>query len=108
MYSGMRFDVPHIRSIESAVSADFDDTLRGLVTGLNQPYLIRGFNINIPSNTGPAAALSIHVSDSAILASTASQSGTIFTVPAGTPDDVLSPSNPNVVGAFQNGVPNYV
>jgi hypothetical protein len=107
-YPGMRIDVPQIRSIESSVSADFDSTLRGLITGLNRPLLMRGFNINIPSSNIPASTLTIQVSDSAILHSSAAESGTILTVPYGTPDDVLSPSSPNVIGAFQNGTVNYV
>ena len=107
-YPGFRLDSPDIRSIESAVSADFDSTLRGLVTGLNRPYLIRGFNINIPSSNVPANTLTIQVSDSAVLHSSAAESGTILTVAAGTADDLLGPSNPNVIGAFQNNAVNYV
>lgn len=107
-YPGIRVDAPHVRSIESSVSADFDSTLRGVITGLNRPLLVRGFNINIPPSNIPASTLTIEVSDSAILHSSAAESGTILTVPAGTPDDVLSPSSPNVIGSFQNGAVNYV
>ena len=107
-YPGLRIDVPQIRSIESSISADFDSALRGVITGLNRPLLMRGFSINIPSSNIPASTLTIQVSDSAILHSSAAESGTILTVPLGTPDDVLSPSNPNVIGSFQNGTVNYV
>jgi hypothetical protein len=107
-YPGIRADAPQIRSIESAVSADFDSALRGVITGLNRPLLMRGFKINIPPSNIPANTLTIQVSDSAILHSSAAESGTILTVPAGTPDDVLSPSSANVIGAFQNGAINYV
>src|SRR5271157_3150023 len=107
-YSGMRVDWPHVRSIESAASYDFDSTLRGLVTGITTPYLLRGFEVVIPSASIPANQLQVNVSDSAVLCSTATESGTILTVPLGTPNDTLSSANPSVIGAFQSGVPNYV
>lgn len=107
-YSGMRVDWPHIRSLESAVSFDIDSVLRGLVTGLNKPYLIRGFKVQIPDASIPASSLQIEVADSAILHSSASESGTILTIPAGTPNEVLDNSNAKVIGAFVNGVPNYI
>lgn len=107
-YSGIRVDIPHLRSLESAVSNDFDDALRGLVTGLNRPFLLRGFDVQIPSASINASSLKITVADSAVLHSTATESGTILTVPPGTADEVLDPSNARVIGAFQNGVPNYV
>jgi hypothetical protein len=106
--SGQRLDTPHLRSVESSVANDFDSAMRGLVTGLNTPYLIRGFNIIIPTSAIPASSLQVQVSDSAILHSTAAEAGTILSVPAGTVNDILSSSSANVLGAFQNGVPNYV
>ena len=107
-YSGMRVDWPHIRSIESAVSFDFDSVLRGMVTGLSKPYLIRGFEIQIPDAAVAANSLQVDVSDTAILHSSAGESGTIMTIANGTPAEALNSSNPKVIGAFQNGVPNYV
>lgn len=107
-YSGMRVDWPHIRSIESAISFDFDSVLRGMITGLDKPYLIRGFEIRIPDAAVSANSLQVEISDSVILHSTAGESGTIFTIPNGTAAEALNSSNPKVVGAFQNGVPNYV
>lgn len=107
-YSGMRVDWPHIRSIESAVSFDFDSVLRGMVTGLDSPYLVRGFNIRIPDAAVSANSLQVEVADSVILHSSAAESGTIFTIPSGTAPETLNSANPKVIGAFQNGVPNYV
>lgn len=106
-YSGMRVDLPHIRSIESSVSYDFDSVLRGIIVGSN-PYLIRGFDIIIPNAAINASALVVEVSDSAVLHGSSGESGTILTVATGTADDTLNSSNSRVVGAFQNGVPNYV
>lgn len=109
-FSGMRVDIPHLRSLESSTSADIDDVLRGVVTGLNQPYLVRGFKINIPDSSIPATSLTLKVSDSAILHSSSSESGTVLTVPAGTPDLTLDSSvdSTHVIGSFVNNATNYV
>lgn len=108
-YSGMRFDIPHLRSIESASSYDFDSLLRGMFTGLGRPYLIRGFKLVIPQVTTEYQNLFIEVADSAVLHSSASESGTILLTPAGLPNEQLSPGvNPKVIGSFQPGAINYV
>lgn len=107
-YSGIRFDIPFQRSIESAASYDFDSTLRGLVTGVGLPYLIRGFNLVIPTSAIAANSLQVEVSDSAILHSSAAESGTILTVDPGIANDILNSTNPNVIGSFQNNAINYV
>ena len=108
-YSGMRFDIPHLRSLESATSYDFDSLLRGMFTGLNQPYLIRGFKLVIPQATTESQNLSIEVADSAVLHSSASESGTILLTPPGIPNEQLSSGvNPKVIGSFLPGAVNYV
>ena len=107
-YSGIRVDLPHLRSLESSVAKDFDDTLRNLVTGLSAPYIMKGFEISIPDAAINANSLQIAASGSSILHSTSAQNGTIFVVDAATPDDSLNSSNPNVVGSFQNNAANYV
>lgn len=107
-YSGMRVDWPHVRSIESAMSYDFDQVLRGLVTGLGNPYIIRGFDLEIPAAAVPASSLRVTVADSAILHSSAAESGTIFTIEPDAGLDVLSANSDYVVGSFQNGTTNYV
>jgi hypothetical protein len=107
-YSGIRVDIPHVRSLESAVSHDFDDMLRGMVTGLNRPLLIRGFDIQVPNAAINASSLKVTVADSAVLHASATESGTIMVVPPGTAEETLDPGNPRVQGAFQNGVANFV
>lgn len=107
-YSGIRVDLPHLRSIESAVSKDFDNVLRNLVTGLDKPYIMKGFEIKIPDAAINANSLQIAASGSAVLHTTSAQSGTIFVVEAATPDDSLNSSNPKVIGSFQNNAANYV
>ena len=107
-FSGIRVDLPLLRSIESGVSADFDSLLRNFVTGTDEPYIASGFEIQIPDAAINASSLQITVAESVILHSTATESGTILTVPIGTSDDTLNSSNAKVLGSFQNGVPNYV
>lgn len=104
----MRVDWPHIRSIESSISFDFDSVLRGIITGSDNPYLIRGFEIQIPDAAISANSLQVDVADTAILHSTSAESGTIFTIPNGTAADTLNSTNSRVIGAFQNGVTNFV
>jgi hypothetical protein len=104
----MRVDWPHLRSIESAVSFDFDMLCRGMMTGINQPYLINGFDIQIPNAAINASELTVTVAGATLLHSSATQSGTILNVPTTQADEVLSPSNPNVIGSFQAGTLNYV
>ena len=108
LYSGQRVDIPHIRALESAVSFDFDSVLRGMFTGLNKPYVIRGFDMVIPSASISADTLVMQVADSAVLHSSAAESGTILTVPAGQADEVLNAENSRVFGAFQVNSINYV
>lgn len=108
LYSGMRFDVPHFRSLESSIAHDFDDLTRGLFTGLNRPYLIRGFKVKIPTAAINASSLQIEVADSAILHASATESGTILLVPSDATDQTLDSANTKVIGSFQAGVPNYI
>lgn len=107
-YSGIRVDIPHLKSIESSVSFDFDSVLRGMFTGIGRPYLLRGFRIKIPTASIPATSLQIEVADSAVLHSSATESGTILTVPAGTADETLNANNSKIIGSFQANSLNYV
>jgi hypothetical protein len=103
-----RVDQTHFRILESSVTADFDDLIKGFVTGTTKPYILRGFEAQVP--TGPIAAteIVIEVADSAILHTTATEPGSIFTVAAGTAAETLSTTNSRVIGSFQNGTTNYI
>lgn len=109
--SQMRVDCPDFRALESAVSADFDTLFQGFVTSAGHPYVITGFNINFASNPigGAASNLQVVVANGALMHTTASQSGTIYLVPAGTPAVTLNASIvSNVSGAFVPNANNYV
>ena len=107
-YSGMRIDWPHLRAIESSVSHDFDMLTRGLMTGLNHPYLVRGFRIRIPTSGVQASALVVEVADSVLMHSSATESGTILQVSSTQPVETLNAQNARVIGSFQANAINYV
>lgn len=108
--SQQRVDVPDMRSVESAVSNDFDQLIQGFVTGTQQGYFVRGFNILMAGAIGGAASgLQLAVDPGAILHIAASQSGTVLMVPAGTLAQPLNAAtNTNVTGAFAPSAVNYV
>lgn len=108
--SQLRVDVPDLKSIESASSNDFDELLRGLITGANKSYVIRGFEIEMAGSIGSSAnSLQMIVENSFLLHGTSSTSGTFFIVPSGTPTQTMSSTvNPKVVGSFTPGALNYI
>ena len=106
----MRLDVPIMRSIESAVSSDFDDLLKGFVTGSDKEYVIRGFELNMTGAIGGAASgLQMLVASSSIFHGTSKESGTFYTVPSNALPEILNPTiNPKVRGTFVPNAVNYV
>ncbi len=108
LYSQQRLTVPTIRSIDSSVSADFDAVLRGLITSTT-PYVITGLTLNINSNAFSATAdnLTLNSLNSAVLHSSATESGTMLNV-SGFSAELLNSTNTRVVGGFSPGVTNYV
>ncbi len=105
-----RIDVPHLKSIESAVSNDFDELIKGLVIGENKSYVIRGLEINMPGSVGASASgLQLLMENSAILHGSSDESGTFYVIPAGTlPEGLSSTTNDRVDGAFTPNTDNYV
>jgi hypothetical protein len=105
-----RVDVSDVLSIESAVSSDFDAVAQSLITGTANSYVIRGFNILMSNAIGGAASsLNMEVDPGALVHVNASQSGSFFLVPAGTPVQQLnSATNTIVNGAFSPSSTNYV
>lgn len=105
-----RVDAPHLKSIESAVSNDFDELLSGLVTGADKSYVVRGLKINMPGSIGASAnGLQLIVENSAFLHGASNESGTFYTIPEGTPTEVLSSTtNARVQGSFTPNTDNYV
>lgn len=105
-----RVDVPHLRSIESAVRNDFDELFTALVTGESQSYVIRGMELEMAGSIGASAnGLQLVVANSSILHGKSDEAGTFFNVATGTPNQVLSATtNTKVDGAFTPAALNYV
>ena len=105
-----RVDVPHLRSIESAVRSDFDELISAFSTGEDQSYIIRGFTLNMVGAIGAAASsLQMIVANSSLFHGNSNISGTFFQVPSGTANEVLSSTtNTRVSGAFTPNTLNYV
>ena len=105
-----RVDTPHLKSIESAVSHDFDQLISGLVIGEDKSYVVRGLKINMPGSIGSSAnGLQLLVEDSAFLHGASDESGTFYTIPTGTPAEILSSTtNERVQGSFTPNTDNYV
>lgn len=108
--SQQRVEPHNLRSIESAVSSDFDELLSSFAIGQGKSYVIRGFDANMSGIIGsPANSITVNVSDAAILHGSSTVSGTFYAVPVGTPIEVLnSLTNSKVQGSFTPNSLNYV
>jgi hypothetical protein len=103
-----RLDVPHIRSIESAVAYDFD-VLAGTILGGKQAYIVNGFKVKDvgggePVVGGGKANLRLEVAGSSVIHYNASYNGSILMVPAGTADENLDSLIPNAAGTYYIGL----
>lgn len=102
-----RVDVPHLRSVESSICADFD-LLAGRIVAGRVPVVVSGFKL-APSGFGvPAETLQLLVADSMLIHYLASESGSIFQVPSTAAAETLSRTNPRVRGNFTPSATNYV
>lgn len=101
-----RVDVPHLRSLESAVAADFD-LLAGIMIAGRAPLIISGF-FALSTGITQATDIKIRVQDGSLIHFNASESGSIFHVPADRPDEQLNSVNPRIDGSFTPGVTNYI
>jgi len=101
-----RVDIPHLRSVESGVAGDFD-LLAGAMMSGRSPTIVSGFYV-ITTGITLATNLKIRVGDSSLIHFLASESGSIFHVPASRPDEQLSSTNPRVIGSFTPDQVNYI
>lgn len=109
LYSQQRLTTSTWRSVESAVSFDFDTVLRSMFTGLTKGYILSGFRINIGSGTFSADAsnLTLYSLNSSILHTLADESGTLLSV-TGSTGEALNSTNSKVIGGFAASSTNYV
>lgn len=103
-----RVDVPHLRALESSISADFD-LLAGQILSGGRSAVVKGFEIVTGTGIGsPAPSLELVVASSIILHPLATEAGTIFSVPSDTDPETLSSTNSKVIGSFTANQVNYV
>jgi hypothetical protein len=103
-----RLDVPHIRAMESAAAADFD-LLAGKILAGDRALVVKGFELTTTGAVGnPASSLQLNVASGTVLHPLASEHGTIFTVPADHPVEVLNTTNTNLEGSFTTNTVNYL
>ncbi len=103
-----RIDVPHLRSIESAVAADFD-LLAGSIMAGKQALVVRGFEIDVSAAlSNPATSLQLVTAGGILLHSLASEAGTIFVMDDDADPETLSVTNEKIVGSFTANAMNYI
>lgn len=103
-----RLDVPHIRSIESSIAADFD-VVAGRVQGGGKALVVRGFTLANFSAGTPAVGIQLSTADGIVYNMNASEAGTFLWVPADRAVEVLnSATNARVSGGFTAGQTNYI
>jgi hypothetical protein len=107
LLQAQRTDVPDLRAIESGVVFDFQTLLNTFIT--STAYTLNGFSIaNAPAAiNNPATSLQVVVSGATVW-QPESTDGAFLVVPAGTPNEILSPSNANVLGSFAPNQINYL
>lgn len=101
-----RVDVDHLRAVESGVAGDID-LLAGTIMSGKAPLVCSGFKVNATGVT-LASALKLQVADSVLVHFFASESGSIFHVPADRADETLNSVNTRISGSFTPSAINYV
>jgi hypothetical protein len=104
----MRVDVQHLRSVESAVQADFDSLAGKVLTG-KQPLIVRGFTLSTANTVGqPASNLQLNVASGILMHFLASDAGTLYVAADNLAAETLASTNSKVSGSFSAGVINYI
>jgi hypothetical protein len=101
-----RIDIPHLRSIESSIAADFD-VLAGRIMAGGNPFVVSGFAVAASIGL-VATAAQVVAAGSVIMHSTASEAGTLFQVPATRANETLNSVNDRVDGGFSASAVNYI
>lgn len=103
----MRLDVPHIRSIESSIAADFDVVVGRGWAG-DRGLVVRGFTLSNTLVGTTASEIQLLAADAIVYNVNASESGSFLWVPPDRPVELLNTSNPKVSGSFTASTVNYI
>lgn len=103
-----RVDVPHLRSLESSVAADFD-VLAGQMLAGKMALILKGFNIITTGAIGaPATNLKVRIADGLLMHYGASEAGSLFWAEANRADEQLIATNSKVTGSFTASQTNFI
>lgn len=103
-----RVDLPHLRSLESSVAADFD-VLVGQGMAGDVALVLRGFEMTGVAVGAPATSLSVVTASGIVFNRKATEAGTFLSVPSNRSAEILNPvTNSKVVGGWVLGATNYV
>ena len=95
--SQQRVDTPDIKSLESAISNDFDELIKSFISS-SQGFVLKGFEISMAGAIGGAASgLQLIVDPGAVFHINSSQSGTFYLVPSGQPAEQLNSATNTIV-----------
>lgn len=103
----MRVDTPHLRALDSGVAYDFD-VLAGTIWAGGTAYVVSGFELVTVSVGTAATSLQLITANSSIVHPEASESGSIFLVPASRATETLNAANVRVQGSFTPSAINYI
>jgi hypothetical protein len=103
-----RVDVPHLRTTESAIAADFD-LLAGRMIAGKMALVLKGYNLITTGALGaPATSLKLRTAGGMLMHYGASEAGTIFGTSDTAADEQLSAINPKVTGSFTASQTNFI
>src|SRR5882672_6503029 len=88
----MRVDVPHIRSIESSIAADFDVVVGRGIAG-DRALVVRGFTLSNVAVGTTASEVQLITADGIIYNVNASESGSFLWVPPDRAVEQLTSAN---------------
>lgn len=103
----MRVDVPHLRSIESSIAADFDVVVGRGIAG-DQGVVVRGFTLSNVVVGTVASDVQLLTADGIVYNVNASESGSFLWVPPDRSAEQLNTSNSKVSGSFTASAVNYI
>lgn len=103
----MRIDVPLLRAAESSVAADFDLAV-GTIFGGKQALVVRGFALTNITAGSPANAIQMVAANSILVHAGATESGSMYSVPADRANELLASTNSRVEGTFTSSATNFV
>ena len=103
----MRIDVPHLRSIESSIAADFDVLVGRSIAG-ERPFVVRGFSLSNTTIGTVVTDIQLVTANSIAYNINASEAGSFLWIPSDRAPEQLNSANAKIVGSFTSSAVNYI